>query len=463
MRTIPCVARAWLSWKAHLLLFLLSSSLATAQPSSASPPSAIRDGILPLSPGGGLAGFGNVTYERITDDSISWGLTTLEAQLDPFSGGLQSDTTTAPLVQIAPDIYWLSYVFSGARCGVVSFNDSCSNSLTWFIAEFEPIRESYAEGTAPAIQTIIDSYGVNASVCLSNCSNQAFPLEADVYYTMGITNSNMTSECAFSFKLDIYSFATCESSNALTGLPASEPQSFAPSPGPDITPGIVPGLIFAHWAYVSNDDDSSSLDMMPEQTFFHDAAVITNAHCIAFAIWTPTEPAANLPLYNAYLFSQQGLTEGLYSNVTYSFFRTGTRVLADCSGATCNAVFGQWTGAYNLSPKETYHLVALPLEPIRNGSAQQQVFQLVQAFTSDAKCASLQQRASSSAPMPAGAAALISAIGIEESSPDTPGLTPSAPQTQDNLQNEHDANVNGSHNPLAAAIAASDAQSAAPL
>ena len=67
-------------------------------------------------------------------DNCLQGLTTLQGQPDPTTGELQSDVSTKPLLQIAPDIYWLSYVFSGAQCGVVSFNSSCLDSLTWFVA-----------------------------------------------------------------------------------------------------------------------------------------------------------------------------------------------------------------------------------------------------------------------------------------------------------------------------------------
>ena len=67
--------------------------------------------------------------------------------------------------------------------------------------------------------------------------------------------------------------------------------------------------VFAHWAYVSNN--FPNLDPLPpEAYYFHDDAAISNAHCIAFAIWTPTEPAANLPLYDAYLLSTESLSEG---------------------------------------------------------------------------------------------------------------------------------------------------------
>ncbi|KAK9796629.1 hypothetical protein WJX73_003645 [Symbiochloris irregularis] len=377
-------------------LLLLGGDSANAQ---------LGNPIVPLNPTPvGLPGFGNITFERVTDDSISWGFTNLEPQLDRNTGDLQSNSSLEPTLQIAPDLYFLSYVFSGASCAVVSFDSpSCSDSLAWFLADYEPIRQALALGASLTLD-LIEPYGVYASACLGNCSNQAFPLNPDLYYTMVLVNGNLTIDCDFTFKLDVYSSAFCASNSMLTGrLPSSEPQMYPPASGPSFPLGIVPGLTYAAWNNVGNN---FLVDVAPPgQYLFHEAAAITNARCIAFAIWSPTEPAANLPLYQAYLFSQETLTEALYVNGTYTLFRNQMQIptLADCSGAagSCNAALGQWTGAFGLSPEETYHLIYLPYESLANGTAEQQVFYLVQAFTSPGMCNTL-QAAVFSAPSPAG-------------------------------------------------------------
>lgn len=56
----------------------------------------------------------------------------------------------------------------------------------------------------------------------------------------------------------------------------------------------------------------------PGETQLQDLVAITNARCIAFAIWSPTEPAANLHLYQLILISQGALAEGLSPDGTFS-------------------------------------------------------------------------------------------------------------------------------------------------
>ncbi|KAK9802776.1 hypothetical protein WJX73_001555 [Symbiochloris irregularis] len=277
-----------------------------------------------------LPGFSQTVLEQVTDTSLSWGYSVLERQHDPETGELKSDTSLNPSIQIPPAIY-LGPAFTGAQCAVFSIdfgNEVCGEFGAAYFVDFHSLREYLAAGAELDTEFFFSAI-VNDSACaggtpdfpVANCTNQAFPLNSSLSYVMLVINS-LPEACTFTFKVDAFSDATCDST---FGTQSSEPQPFGPSAGPAVPQGPIPGLTYAQWFLVNG-------------TFLVDQ--------------TP--------------------------------------------------------------PGKNYHLVIFPYESVENGTARPQVFHLAQAFTSEDKCAALEQ-ATNSAESPKPNPSLAALIGASAS------------------------------------------------